>query len=332
LPQGSSGSLVIKAASGEVYGHIVADDTFGDVFVVPLSDVLDDVKLALKAETVTLPTFADLCLRLPEDQVNDLAPSDGQITPLSSRYGWQQTHRYPSPLPTTPLFPPPEIFFRRTGAAPEARPMASNDYTSHESVSPPTSTQQRSGKIASGLSEPPRAASSIGNRAFRASNYISNYIRQTSPDIIKPFGGHLSPRFASSVLKPEAHLQSSSPAAARLSQFPYGSYLPPAPVFSNVNNPNRQLALEPEMPPGMVPRFASAHAASIPHYVAQSTPPQLPANDRPFRCDQCPQSFNRNYDLNRHKRIHLAVKPFACGHCDKSFSRKDALKVCFDLS
>jgi uncharacterized Zn-finger protein len=50
--------------------------------------------------------------------------------------------------------------------------------------------------------------------------------------------------------------------------------------------------------------------------------------DRPFKCDQCPQSFNRNHDLKRHKRIHLAVKPFPCPSCDKSFSRKDALKVC----
>lgn len=49
--------------------------------------------------------------------------------------------------------------------------------------------------------------------------------------------------------------------------------------------------------------------------------------DRPFKCDQCPQSFNRNHDLKRHKRIHLPVKPFPCGVCEKSFSRKDALKV-----
>ncbi|KAJ0291881.1 transcriptional regulator of sulfur amino acid metabolism [Colletotrichum tropicale] len=48
--------------------------------------------------------------------------------------------------------------------------------------------------------------------------------------------------------------------------------------------------------------------------------------ERPFKCDQCPQSFNRNHDLKRHKRIHLAVKPFPCNFCDKSFSRKDALK------
>lgn len=55
----------------------------------------------------------------------------------------------------------------------------------------------------------------------------------------------------------------------------------------------------------------------------------MAAPDRPFKCDQCPQSFNRNHDLKRHKRIHLAVKPFPCGYCDKSFSRKDALKVGF---
>jgi uncharacterized Zn-finger protein len=52
-----------------------------------------------------------------------------------------------------------------------------------------------------------------------------------------------------------------------------------------------------------------------------------PQQDRPFKCDQCPQSFNRNHDLKRHKRIHLAVKPFPCTFCEKSFSRKDALKV-----
>nr|CAG8485823.1 13283_t:CDS:2 [Entrophospora candida] len=53
---------------------------------------------------------------------------------------------------------------------------------------------------------------------------------------------------------------------------------------------------------------------------------RLPLYDRPFKCDECPQSFNRNHDLKRHKRIHLAVKPFPCEFCNKEFSRKDALK------
>ncbi|KAF2257394.1 hypothetical protein BU26DRAFT_42967 [Trematosphaeria pertusa] len=110
-------------------------------------------------------------------------------------------------------------------------------------------------------------------------------------------------------------------------QRPYGGYVPgPAPVFSNVNNPNGQLALVGGVHPGMMQGFNSGHAAAMPHFMGHPPHQQQTANDRPFKCDQCPQSFNRNHDLKRHKRIHLAVKPFPCTHCDKSFSRKDALK------
>jgi hypothetical protein len=110
-------------------------------------------------------------------------------------------------------------------------------------------------------------------------------------------------------------------------QRPPSAYQPgPASVFSNVQNPNGQLALV-GVHPGMMPGFNSGHAAAISHFMSHPPHQQPTANDRPFKCDQCPQSFNRNHDLKRHKRIHLAVKPFPCSHCDKSFSRKDALKV-----
>lgn len=101
-----------------------------------------------------------------------------------------------------------------------------------------------------------------------------------------------------------------------------------APVYSNVQNPNGQLSIV-GVHPQMMPGFNSGHAASMPHFMGHPPHQQQAANDRPFKCDQCPQSFNRNHDLKRHKRIHLAVKPFPCNHCDKSFSRKDALKVSF---
>lgn len=107
---------------------------------------------------------------------------------------------------------------------------------------------------------------------------------------------------------------------------PY-SYPLSGPVLSNINNPHGQLALVGGMGHGMMPPFNSGHAVHMQMYGHHSQQPSQ-QNDRPFRCDQCPQSFNRNHDLKRHKRIHLAVKPFPCGHCDKSFSRKDALKVC----
>lgn len=62
---------------------------------------------------------------------------------------------------------------------------------------------------------------------------------------------------------------------------------------------------------------------------------RLPLVDRPFKCDECVQSFvslsfcyghnlmltmvqNRNHDLKRHKRIHLSVKPFGCDKCGKT--------------
>ena len=96
------------------------------------------------------------------------------------------------------------------------------------------------------------------------------------------------------------------------------------PIMSNVNDPATHMTLmgmSPGVPPA-IPGYNSGFSAQM-----YGMSPQIPHNERPFKCDQCPQSFNRNHDLKRHKRIHLAVKPFPCGHCDKSFSRKDALKV-----
>lgn len=124
---------------------------------------------------------------------------------------------------------------------------------------------------------------------------------------------------------------------------PWPSYSLPAmngPVLSNIHNPTSQMSLLGGVSsPLLLPGFNSGHVANMQQmYTGPSTSSHPvgsgmgsggPAHDRPFKCDQCPQSFNRNHDLKRHKRIHLSVKPFPCTHCDKSFSRKDALKVWF---
>jgi uncharacterized Zn-finger protein len=107
-----------------------------------------------------------------------------------------------------------------------------------------------------------------------------------------------------------------------------GAVLPPGNTFSGIGNHNGQLSLVGSMPHQMGMPMNSGQMAQMQQlYGHQASHHPNPANDRPFRCDQCTQSFNRNHDLKRHKRIQLAVKPFPCGHCDKSFSRKDALKV-----
>jgi Zinc finger, C2H2 type len=127
-----------------------------------------------------------------------------------------------------------------------------------------------------------------------------------------------------------------TPSQAHFVRPPYPSYSLPAmqgAIMTNVHSPGNQMSMVGNMQHGMMPQFNSGYAANAQNmynnqqHQHQHQHQQPVPNDRPFKCDQCPQSFNRNHDLKRHKRIHLAVKPFPCLHCDKSFSRKDALKV-----
>ncbi|KAI1374923.1 hypothetical protein F4677DRAFT_446830 [Hypoxylon crocopeplum] len=124
--------------------------------------------------------------------------------------------------------------------------------------------------------------------------------------------------------------QQHSPMQAPYQNRPFPPYQPlptmgGGAVLSNMTNPGGQMTLVGGMnqishgyhPPG---HLLSPHAM-------YSHGQQNALQDRPFKCDICPQSFNRNHDLKRHKRIHLAIKPFPCTYCDKSFSRKDALKA-----
>lgn len=182
------------------------------------------------------------------------------------------------------------------------------------------------------------------------------YSSSQSPSQSSPLGGSSHPSKSSSLGNTSDAQNMSAAAANQVSQSnsyprpygPYSSSLPTmnGPVMSNLHNPNTHMALVGNvpgvgnmsngfMPPGgMMPNFTSGQAANLQHMYGppNPAPPPNPTNERPFKCDQCPQSFNRNHDLKRHKRIHLAVKPYPCGHCDKSFSRKDALKVCIPMT
>ena len=204
---------------------------------------------------------------------------------------------------------------------------------------------------ASGISSPPinAQASFLDRPASTPSSYPFSLSQPASAQTstFPPFNAATSPTQPSPLSAPLTSATRFSPPVGPQSAFPppnpqlspygfrpYPGQIPmpglPAqlpvghPVMTNVGNPGTHMALigMPSGLPAMVPGYHSGHAAQL--YGNQQ---QNPPNDRPFKCDQCPQSFNRNHDLKRHKRIHLAVKPFPCGHCDKSFSRKDALKV-----
>ncbi|KAJ5787855.1 hypothetical protein N7457_002845 [Penicillium paradoxum] len=159
-----------------------------------------------------------------------------------------------------------------------------------------------------------------------------------SPSMQSPHQAGFSPMYGPAGLgiHPPSRMPVHSPSAGQpplgYPRQPWPSYSLPAmngPVMSNVHSPGGPMSMMGSMQPGLLPGFNSGHIASSQHLYGGHPPPHgmsAPAADRPFKCDQCPQSFNRNHDLKRHKRIHLAVKPFPCAHCDKSFSRKDALK------
>lgn len=137
----------------------------------------------------------------------------------------------------------------------------------------------------------------------------------------------LSPTSPSLHQRPLSHPASAASSTQNQRQVNYSLPAMSGPVLSNVHAPGGQLSLAGAYPGGLMQSYSNmSHGYGA--FSQQQQPAQAPPqNDRPFRCDQCPQSFNRNHDLKRHKRIHLAVKPFPCGHCEKSFSRKDALKV-----
>ncbi|PGH04201.1 hypothetical protein AJ79_07179 [Helicocarpus griseus UAMH5409] len=130
-------------------------------------------------------------------------------------------------------------------------------------------------------------------------------------------------------------IQVQLPAEGQYSR-PYPSYNLPAmsgPIMSNVHSPGSAMALMGSVQPHLAPTMHSGHAATMsniysghPHHTMHGYMQQPQQDDRPYRCNECAQSFRRNHDLKRHTRIHLAVKPFPCQFCDKSFSRKDALK------
>lgn len=270
---------------------------------------------------------------------------------------WQSNQMYHS----RPMFSPRPDHTSPSGAAPISLPPPPYDISSLPPYGQAVHLASPVSAVSQG-SQHPGMTSSIMTHQGRNSNQLSPVSpadaaskAASQPSLVStmsapspsqnPYGFHAPTPVSQSPHAPSASVTSASPplhqgASAHMQSQsrgfikpPYPSYTLPAmpgAVLTNVNNPGGPMNLLGNVQAQMLPiHFNSAYAANpqMAYAQARANSPQQNANqDRPFKCDECPQSFNRNHDLKRHKRIHLAVKPFPCGHCEKSFSRKDALK------
>lgn len=130
---------------------------------------------------------------------------------------------------------------------------------------------------------------------------------------------------------PVASDQSQSPHSVSPSSLPYPSQngmasSDPRPGYTH----NRSLSLPqtggyPSASTANHPYGAHAPVQLVHQGIDQMQYPASP--QRPFACDMCALSFNRQHDLKRHRETHSGEKPFLCnGGCGKTFTRKDALK------
>lgn len=146
-----------------------------------------------------------------------------------------------------------------------------------------------------------------------------DYRKNTSASGMPIFNNNTPPAVAAGYGHYSPHLGDETPS-------PISNSYPNTDYLSYHDDENPKYARRYSIGGGVI--TSAPHNTSVPSY-----PPymkayhyKVPLTERPYKCDKCPQSFNRNHDLKRHKRIHLSVKPFPCQTCDKQFSRKDALK------
>ncbi|KAI0122974.1 hypothetical protein BJ170DRAFT_687683 [Xylariales sp. AK1849] len=82
LQRGDSGSWVVDEETGEVWGHLVSANAFGDGLVIPIHDFIRDVKQQFQAQAVRFPT---------DDQIRELRKGIG-----TTKFDLSRTARPPA--------------------------------------------------------------------------------------------------------------------------------------------------------------------------------------------------------------------------------------------
>ncbi|KAK3365835.1 hypothetical protein B0T24DRAFT_711131 [Lasiosphaeria ovina] len=97
LLPGDSGSWVVGASDGFVYGHVLSADSFGEAYVMPMCDTLSEVRSFTGAKCVSLPSGSDVVF------MRDLGlQSQVQVQSVDSISGYSSS--YLQTLPTPPPF------------------------------------------------------------------------------------------------------------------------------------------------------------------------------------------------------------------------------------
>ncbi|KAJ7924996.1 hypothetical protein B0H13DRAFT_1977097 [Mycena leptocephala] len=197
-----------------------------------------------------------------------------------------------------------------------------NNYSSYSaSTQPPmTSYHRHNAHLPNAAYSPdgyyPAAPSSVPPQPMYASGSGSGSRPSYHQDSYPQYTQQHSPHSPHSPSHPQAY-----------SPYAHSPHSPHSPSSPNAPSRPRSLSI-------YVPQQAAPIMAPHPQY-PQQVPLSQPTGygdypsspTRPFSCDMCALSFNRQHDLKRHRETHTGEKPYLCnGGCGKTFTRKDALK------
>ncbi|RYO90998.1 hypothetical protein DL766_000466 [Monosporascus sp. MC13-8B] len=87
LQPGDSGAWVVDELTGEVYGHVVSADAFGEAYVMPIQDTLRDVQRHLRALYVSLPSRGVVQVHRemqskPSHEAGSASPAGPAVSPV----------------------------------------------------------------------------------------------------------------------------------------------------------------------------------------------------------------------------------------------------------